>query len=442
MARCSRIAITLPEGYDPAKPARLYVWMHGRQNNTTESEFIFSQQTFRPGNVPVADQGQIQLDLFGRINSAGWHWAGEADVFEGIAAVKKRFKIDDKRVLLRGFSMGGEGAWHIALHYPDRFAAAEIGAGTWSRRAQTPGLAPYQYATLKIWENMEEWALNAFNLPLAGHDGDTDTQIASLPGPPPGTPTRGQLGIFAAHARPAGKGGLPGRRRARFPAHEGHAGHLPDLAEHRTRHQSAGAPAARRLSEGVGRQGAERRPTTFASSPTRRATTATIGFRWTVWRSTTSAPISMRSAATGGEQYEIKTHNVTRLVLRETEHAKTIDDRWTDLKVKSGSEITLEKTGADVEEWTKEWRTGRTAQDACAAGADRRCLPRSLPAGASDRHAMERGRESAGAALAGALRPAVGQILSRPSLREGRQGRDDRGHGEVSRRAVRRPGQQ
>ena len=186
-------AITLPEGYDPAKPARLYVWMHGRQNNTTESEFIFSQQTFRPGNVPVADQGQIQLDLFGRINGGGWHWAGEADVFEGIAAVKKRFKIDDRRILLRGFSMGGEGAWNIALHYPDRFAAAEIGAGTWSRRGQMPGLAPYQYAALKIWENMEEWALNAFNLPLAGHDGDTDTQIASLPGPPPGTPNRGQL---------------------------------------------------------------------------------------------------------------------------------------------------------------------------------------------------------------------------------------------------------
>ena len=54
-------------------------------------------------NVPVADQGQIQLDLFGRINGGGWHWAGEADVFEGIAAVKKRFKIDDRRVMLRGF---------------------------------------------------------------------------------------------------------------------------------------------------------------------------------------------------------------------------------------------------------------------------------------------------------------------------------------------------
>ena len=89
--------------------------------------------------------------------------------------------------------MGGEGAWHIALHYPDRFAAAEIGAGTWSRRAEMPGLQPYQYAALSIWENMEEWALNVFNLPLAGHDGDTDTQMPSAAATAAGTPNRGQL---------------------------------------------------------------------------------------------------------------------------------------------------------------------------------------------------------------------------------------------------------
>ena len=34
---------------------------------------------------PVADEGQIQIDCFGRINGAGWHWAGEADIFEAIA---------------------------------------------------------------------------------------------------------------------------------------------------------------------------------------------------------------------------------------------------------------------------------------------------------------------------------------------------------------------
>src|SRR5207244_4970171 len=167
--------VTLPQNYDPGKPTRLYVWLHGRQNNATEAEFIHSFLTPRPpGNAPVADQGQIQLDCFGRINGAGWHWAGEADVFESIAAVKKRFNIDDKRIILRGFSQGGEGAWHISLHHPARFAAAEIGAGTVSRTAQRPGLTPYQLATLRIWENISEWALNIANLPLVGHDGGTD----------------------------------------------------------------------------------------------------------------------------------------------------------------------------------------------------------------------------------------------------------------------------
>ena len=70
--------------------------------------------------------------------------------------------------------MGGEGAWHISLHYPDRFAAAEIGAGTClAPRADATDLKPYQLATLRIWENISEWALNIFNLPLAGHDGET-----------------------------------------------------------------------------------------------------------------------------------------------------------------------------------------------------------------------------------------------------------------------------
>src|SRR5271165_840152 len=144
--------VSLPAGYDPNKPTRLYVWLHGRQNNTTESEFIYSFMNPRPpGNAPVADQGQIQIDLFGRINGEGWHVGGEDDVFEGIAAMKKRFKIDDKRVMIRGFSQGGEGSWHVALHHPDAFVAAEIGAGTWSRRAEQTELKPWQRPVLEIW---------------------------------------------------------------------------------------------------------------------------------------------------------------------------------------------------------------------------------------------------------------------------------------------------
>src|SRR6185437_10886999 len=62
-------AVTLPPNYDPSKPTRLYVWLHGRQNTTTETEFIYGfLHRQGAGNPPVADNGQIQLDCFGRIN--------------------------------------------------------------------------------------------------------------------------------------------------------------------------------------------------------------------------------------------------------------------------------------------------------------------------------------------------------------------------------------
>jgi hypothetical protein len=47
----------------------------------------------------------------------------------------------------------------------------------------------------------------------------------------------------------------------------------------------------------------------------------------------------------GGAAYEIKTTNLTRVALRETEHAKTIRIDGEDLKVKAAPEITLQKTG-------------------------------------------------------------------------------------------------
>jgi pimeloyl-ACP methyl ester carboxylesterase len=336
--------VSLPANYDPSKPTRLYVWLHGRQNNTTESEFIFSFMNPRPpGNAPVADQGQIQVDLFGRINSAGWHWAGEADVFEAIAAVKSRFKIDDKRVMLRGFSMGGEGGWHIALHYPDRFAAAEIGAGTWSRRAQTPGLQPYQYDTLKIWENMEEWALNAFNLPIAGHDGDADNQIASLPGPPPGTPTRGQLESSLRTRAQLEREGFPSEGEPDFLKPKGTPSIF--LISQNTGHGTS--PLVRQRLDAFLKEWGDKGQT----SPEHiRFVTYTTRYNQNYWVSVDGMGKLYERAdvdalrSDGGKTYTIKTNNITRLALREMGQAKSISIDGQQLKVKSGPELTLQKT--------------------------------------------------------------------------------------------------
>jgi pimeloyl-ACP methyl ester carboxylesterase len=339
--------VSLPADYDPNKPTRLYVWMHGRQNNTTESEFIYSFDHPRPpGNAPVADQGQIQVDLFGRINSAGWHWGGEADVFEAIAAVKKRFKIDDQRVLLRGFSMGGEGAWHIALHYPDRFAAAEIGAGTWSSRVQmTPGLTDWQLQTLNIWEHMEQWALNAFNLPLAGHDGDSDNQTPTVPLPPPGTPNRGQLESSLKARAQLEKEGFIAEGEPDFLKIKG----TPDifLISQKTGHGTS--PLVRQRLDAFLKEWGDKGQT----SPDHiRFLTYTTRYNRDYWVSVEALDKLYERAdmdavrSDAGKSYQIKTTNIARLVLRETEHAKSIRIDGQDLKVKAGPEITLAKSGS------------------------------------------------------------------------------------------------
>jgi hypothetical protein len=342
--------VSLPAHYDPAKPARLYVWLHGRQNNTTEAAFIYSFDHPRgPGNAPVADQGQIQIDLFGRINSAGWHWAGEADVFEAIAAAKQRFKIDDSRVILRGFSMGGEGAWHIALHYPDRFAAAEIGAGTWSRRPQMPGLQPWQYPPLNIWENMDQWALNAFNLPIAGHDGDRDDQIPYLPGPAP-QPNRGQLESSLKVRAELEKEGFPSVGEPNFLRMQG----APDifLISRDTGHGTS--PLVRTQLDAFLKEWGDIGQT----SPGRiRFVTYTTRYNSDYWVKVDAMDRLYSRAdvdATRGEggRYRITTHNVARLVLTETGHARSIAIDGQSLTVKPAATITLRKTGGT-------WRVDR-----------------------------------------------------------------------------------
>lgn len=324
--------VTLPENYDPTQPTRLYVWLHGRQNTTTETEFIYGFLNRKgAGNPPVADHGQIQLDCFGRINGAGWHWAGEMDVFESIAAIKKRFNIDDKRIMIRGFSQGGEGAWHISLHHPDRFAAAEIGAGTVSRTAeQRPDLMPFQLATLRIWENISQWALNIHNLPLAGHDGENDP---------------GQLESSLRARAQLEKEGYPSVGEPDYLRSQGVFGlWMQSLA---TGHGTS--PLVRQRLDAFLKEHGDK----GQSSPDHiRFLTYTTRYNRCYWVSLNGlekhyerAEVDARRTA-DGSSFDIKTKNLTRLSLRETASAREITIDGQMLKVSAGPEITLARAGA------------------------------------------------------------------------------------------------
>jgi hypothetical protein len=184
-------AVLLPHDYgkDPKKKWRLDIVLHGRDGALTESKFIATHQ----GNAPK-DLGYIQLEPYGRGNNA-YRWAGEADVFEAQDAFRDvrggiplapgpddppvMDRIDPNRVVLRGFSMGGAGTWHIGLHHPSKFCVIGPGAGFTTTRGYVGNLPKelpdYVEKCLHIYDAVD-YAENVFNVPVVAYSGEKDAQ--------------------------------------------------------------------------------------------------------------------------------------------------------------------------------------------------------------------------------------------------------------------------
>src|SRR5260370_4119596 len=111
------------------------------------------------------------MEGLGRTDRA-YRWGGEGGILGGLASVRQRYKIDPDRIVLRGFSMGGAGTWHVGLHYPGRWAATEAGAGFTETRiyAKQDNLPPYQQAALHIYDAVD-YSLNTFHIPTVGYGG-------------------------------------------------------------------------------------------------------------------------------------------------------------------------------------------------------------------------------------------------------------------------------
>jgi predicted esterase len=172
--------VVLPASFDPkgTAPWRLDVVLHGRG----PTEVTFLQQSLPGAGYKAPDQPFIELHAFGRGNN-GWRWAGETDVFEALEQVRKQYPIDPDRTVLRGFSMGGHGAWHLGAHFPDLWAAVSPGAGFTDTRSYlkiTGEVPSYQERAWHIYDAVD-YALNLFNTPFIAYGGEEDPQLqASL----------------------------------------------------------------------------------------------------------------------------------------------------------------------------------------------------------------------------------------------------------------------
>jgi hypothetical protein len=161
---------------DPARPRRLDIWYHGRGETLSEINFL-SDRERSPGEFTPADT--IVLHPYGRYCNAN-RFAGEVDTFEALDSVRKRYAIDENRILVRGFSMGGAACWMFATHHAGLWAAANPGAG-FTETAEflhIRDLSTIPWYEQKLWHLYDsvDYAVNLLNCPTVAYSGGADAQ--------------------------------------------------------------------------------------------------------------------------------------------------------------------------------------------------------------------------------------------------------------------------
>jgi len=171
--------LVVPASFDPRLPRkwRVDAWFHGRAEKLSEVNFL-SERMSRPGEFTPADT--IVLHLYGRYCNAN-KFAGEVDLFEALDALRKQYPVDEDRLLVRGFSMGGAAAWHFGAHHAGRWAAVAPGAGfsesaEFLRLAQNNEETPAWEQTLWRMYDATLYAANFTNVPLVAYSGEIDGQ--------------------------------------------------------------------------------------------------------------------------------------------------------------------------------------------------------------------------------------------------------------------------
>ncbi len=172
--------LVVPASYKPDYPHRyrLDFWCHGRGEKLTELAFL-DQRMKSPGEFTPPNA--FVLHLYGRYCCAN-KFAGEVDLFEAYDSVRSHYPIDENRLVVRGFSMGGAACWQFAVHYPGMWAAAAPGAGFSETteflrvfQDEKLDLRPYEQKLLHLYD-CTDYARNLFNCPTVAYSGADDKQ--------------------------------------------------------------------------------------------------------------------------------------------------------------------------------------------------------------------------------------------------------------------------
>ncbi len=130
----------------PKPKPPLLISLHGSGGHVTIDKLIagtqkslhleFVESDFADSAYPLIIFAPRIPDAAMRAPGKHLYWEGTSDlVMAALDEIIRDFDIDEDRVYLAGFSMGGYGTWNIAAKHPDRFAAIIPAAG-WTTFAE------------------------------------------------------------------------------------------------------------------------------------------------------------------------------------------------------------------------------------------------------------------------------------------------------------------
>lgn len=136
------IWLQVPRGYSPDKPVRMLVVFHGTGQRGEDMRGWWAARAEAAGALLLAPSETGA--------NGGYAFSARecAAAWAAIRWARRRFNVDEDRIVATGFSRGGHISWDLALRWPDRFAAIAPMIGG-------PRLAPERgHNNLRLLENI------------------------------------------------------------------------------------------------------------------------------------------------------------------------------------------------------------------------------------------------------------------------------------------------
>ena len=183
-------SLYVPPGYTRRRRWPLYVMLHGMHCNhrqglhqmlgtwmaeADEERISWAEFLRRAPAVKVSPRALVLAPQ--AYGDAFYHHMGEVDVLRAIAEVSRDYRVDPRRVILVGHSMGGTGVLDLGLRFPRRFAGMVSLAGYPSRYIH----GEIRRGPLRAWERRQVrryspllWVRNGRHVPLIAVHGTRD----------------------------------------------------------------------------------------------------------------------------------------------------------------------------------------------------------------------------------------------------------------------------